>query len=64
MNSVRSTDHGLAIRILGSPQVERDGDPVEVDTRKAIALLVYLAVTEGTHGRDALASLLWPEYEQ
>jgi DNA-binding SARP family transcriptional activator/tetratricopeptide (TPR) repeat protein len=64
MDSVRSTDHGLEIRILGSPQVERDGDPVEVDTRKAIALLVYLAVTEGPHGRDALASLLWPEYDQ
>ena len=31
MNSVWSTDHGLEIRILGSPLVERDGDPVEVE---------------------------------
>jgi predicted ATPase/DNA-binding SARP family transcriptional activator/Tfp pilus assembly protein PilF len=34
-----------------------------VDTRKAIALLAYVAVTHQHHSRDALAVLLWPEYD-
>ncbi len=50
--------------LLGPPRLERDGQPVEVDTRKAIALLAYLAVTRQPHSRDALAALLWPDYGQ
>jgi DNA-binding SARP family transcriptional activator len=50
--------------LLGSPRIERDGALVEVDTRKALALLAYLAATEERHMRDALAALLWPEYDQ
>lgn len=42
----------------------RDGLPVEVDTRKATALVAYLAVTGRRYTRDALAGLLWPEYGQ
>jgi predicted ATPase/DNA-binding SARP family transcriptional activator len=53
----------LSLRLLGPPQIERDGAPVEVDTRKAIALLAYLAVTGQAHSREALAGLLWPEYD-
>ena len=34
----------LHIKLLGPPQIERDRMPVEVDTRKAVALLAYLAV--------------------
>ena len=52
------------ITLLGAPRVEHDGVPVEVDTRKAIALVAYLAVTGRRHTRDALAGLLWPEYNQ
>ena len=52
------------ISLLGAPRIERDGAPVEVDTRKAIALAAYLAVTRRSHTRDALAGLLWPEYNQ
>jgi DNA-binding SARP family transcriptional activator len=52
------------ILLLGAPRIERDGLPVEVDTRKAIALAAYLAVTRRRHTRDALAGLLWPEYGQ
>jgi DNA-binding SARP family transcriptional activator len=37
--------------------------PVEVDTRKAIALLAYLAITRQVHSREELAALLWPEYD-
>ncbi|HZA82794.1 MAG TPA: AAA family ATPase, partial [Actinomycetes bacterium] len=31
--------------------------------RKAIALLAYLAVAPERHGRDAVAGLLWPDYD-
>jgi DNA-binding SARP family transcriptional activator len=34
-----------------------------VDTRKAIALLAYVAITGSNHTRETLAALLWPEYE-
>lgn len=55
---------GLEITVLGSPGVQADGVAVEVDTRKATALLVYLAVTGRPQSRDRLTGLLWPEYEQ
>jgi len=54
----------MTISLLGAPHIEHDGAPVEVDTRKATALAAYLAVTEQSHTRDALAGLLWPEYSQ
>ena len=54
----------LKIWLFGPPRIELDGSPVEVDTRKAIALLAYLAVTGRPHGRDALAALLWPDLNQ
>ncbi len=54
----------LKLLLLGSPRMERDGQAVEVDTRKAIALMAYLAVTGQSHSRDALATLLWPDYDQ
>jgi DNA-binding SARP family transcriptional activator len=53
----------LRIALLGPPRVERDGAPLEVDTRKAIALLAYLALAPERHGRDAVAGLLWPDYD-
>jgi DNA-binding SARP family transcriptional activator/predicted ATPase len=54
----------LALHLLGPPHVERDGVPIQVDTRKAIALLAYLAVTGERHRRASLANLLWPEYDR
>ncbi|MFN8455932.1 MAG: AAA family ATPase [Anaerolineae bacterium] len=54
----------LKLMLHGSPRMERDGLAVEVDTRKAIALMAYLAVTGQSHSRDALATLLWPDYDQ
>jgi DNA-binding SARP family transcriptional activator len=54
----------LRLAVLGPPRVELDGAEVEVDTRKAIAVLAYLAVTGERHGRTALAGLLWPEYDE
>jgi DNA-binding SARP family transcriptional activator len=54
----------LEISVLGSPSIEADGLPLRVDTRKAIALLVYLAVTERAQSRERLADLLWPDYDE
>ncbi len=50
----------LTVSLLGPPRIERDGAPVSLDTRKALALLAYLALAERSHSRDALAELLWP----
>ncbi len=54
----------LRIYLFGSPVIELDGEPIQVDTRKAIAMFAYLAVTGVGHSRDHLATLLWPEYDQ
>jgi DNA-binding SARP family transcriptional activator/tetratricopeptide (TPR) repeat protein len=55
-------DSTLRLSLLGPPEALCDGVPLAVDTRKATALLAYLAVEQGRHGRDVLAELLWPEY--
>jgi predicted ATPase/DNA-binding SARP family transcriptional activator len=54
----------LKIYLLGSPRVESNNIMIQMDTRKAFALLGYLAVTAEQHTRDTLATLLWPEYDQ
>ena len=48
----------LALHFLGSPRVCLDGATVEIDRRKVVALLAYLAVTAQRHSRDELAQLL------
>jgi predicted ATPase/DNA-binding SARP family transcriptional activator len=53
----------LALYLSGPPHIERDGVPIKLDRRKAIALLAYLAVTGERHRRDSLVNLLWPEYD-
>ncbi len=55
--------------LLGAPFLEVAGEPLALDTRKAIALLAYVVMTTSggggqTHTRDALATLLWPELDQ
>lgn len=55
---------GLKLYLLGSPRVELDHKNIEIESRKGLALLAYLAVTGDNHNRDALSTLLWPEYDQ
>lgn len=51
----------IALYLLGQPRLEVDGALVAVNTRKAIALIAYLAVTGQNHSREALDALLWPD---
>jgi DNA-binding SARP family transcriptional activator len=51
----------LNIRLLGSPEVSAGQNPLSFRTRKTLALLVYLVVEGGTHSRESLIALFWPE---
>ena len=57
------TMSALRILFLGPPRIELDGRPLKMDTRKAIAMLAYLALTGERQTRDSLAAFLWPEYD-
>ena len=52
----------LKLTLLGYPKLEVDSHAIQPSRRKALALLAYLAVTGKSHSREALASLLWPDY--
>jgi len=52
------------VRLLGPPRIEQKGHSAHVDTKKAIALLAYLAVARRPTARDEVAALLWPESDQ
>ena len=54
----------LTLQLLGAPIVKLDDTAVTLGHTKAVAMLAYLAVTRRAHTRDALAGLLWPEFEQ
>ena len=51
----------ISIELLGPVRVEVAGAPLAVDTRKAVALLAFLAVTSRPASRESLTALLWPE---
>lgn len=54
----------LTLYLFGPPRIEIDGTAISVDTRKALALMAYLAMTRQPQSRDSLAALLWPENDQ
>lgn len=54
----------LTIRLLGPPCIERDGNVIELNRRKAVALIAYLAISGKSHPRDELATFLWPTLDQ
>jgi predicted ATPase/DNA-binding SARP family transcriptional activator len=54
----------LSLRLLGSPEIKYKGQSIATDRRKAIAMLVYLALEPGKHRRDTLATLFWGDYPQ
>jgi predicted ATPase/DNA-binding SARP family transcriptional activator len=54
----------LRLWLFGRAQATDEGAAIQIGSRKALALLVYLAVQGGAHHRDTLAGLLWPEQGQ
>lgn len=49
---------------LGRPFLELGGKPVKLETRKSLALLIYLRMADHDYSRESLATLFWPEYDQ
>lgn len=54
----------IRLKLFGGPILERDGTVINIETRKAMALLTYLAVTGQSHSREFLACLFWPDYDE
>jgi len=54
----------IMLNVLGTPTVSYAGQRLSFRNRKALALLIYLAVEQGAHLRDHLAALFWPEVDQ
>jgi DNA-binding SARP family transcriptional activator/predicted ATPase len=53
----------LSIELVGPPAITVDGDPLQVDTRKATAIVAMLAV-DGPTARATLAARLWPDSDE
>src|SRR5258707_5300006 len=51
----------FSVRTFGFPEVRCDDRPCPLALRKGLALLIYLAEMKGPVGRDAIATMLWPE---
>ena len=54
----------LRVSLLGAPSIAVGRNRIETDTRKATALLAYLAVSEQPQRRATLAALLWPDTDE
>lgn len=53
----------LRLSVLGPLLIELDGAPVQLETRKAAALIAYLAVEGQPASRASLAAMFWPEFD-
>src|SRR5260370_36100778 len=53
----------LQLSLLGVPVVQHGERTLTFSTRKALALLVYLAVEGGTHTRKTLSESFWSELD-
>jgi DNA-binding SARP family transcriptional activator/predicted ATPase len=51
----------LKLYLFGAKEILLDDMPVHITRRKALAMLIYLAVTEKPHERDTLGAMFWPE---
>ena len=53
----------LQLSLFGVPVVKHGEHTLTFSTRKALALLVYLAVEGGAHTRKSLSESFWPELD-
>jgi DNA-binding SARP family transcriptional activator/predicted ATPase len=53
----------LRLHLMGSPRIELDGEAVKLDSRKATALLIAIALAKESQSREVLINLLWPEFD-
>jgi ABC-type oligopeptide transport system substrate-binding subunit/DNA-binding SARP family transcriptional activator len=53
----------MQLFLFGPPRLERDGAPLDLGRRKAMALLIYLTMNARCHSRDVLATLFWPRLD-
>jgi DNA-binding SARP family transcriptional activator len=53
----------LQLSLLGTPEVKHGEHIITFSTRKALALLIYLAVEGGSHTRKTLSESFWPELD-
>ncbi|MHB8630229.1 MAG: AfsR/SARP family transcriptional regulator [Aggregatilineales bacterium] len=51
----------LLLHFFGFPEVQHDGRAVKFATRKALALLIYLAVEHKIESREKISTLFWPD---
>ena len=51
----------FSVRTFEFPEIRRDDQPCQLALRKGLALLIYLGEAKGPVGRDAVATMLWPE---
>jgi LuxR family maltose regulon positive regulatory protein len=54
----------LRLSWLGSPVIEYDGNLLQLEMRKTLALLAYLSLCPQSPSRETLASMFWPEFDQ
>lgn len=48
------------LTLFGTPRLLINEEEISLGRRQAVALLAYLSLEKGTHVRDSMASLLWP----
>lgn len=56
--------NNLNLWLFGSPRLIKADKPIGVKRHKALAILIYLAMTGEAQSRDSIATLFWPDSSQ
>ena len=54
----------INLYLFGLPRIVYQGRAIDVERRKAVALVSYLAFADQPQSRDVLATMLWPDLDQ